>query len=326
MFDIADCDGSTMVIMDNCEQVQIDCVKNSRIFVGACASSIFIRNCSNTTFYTCCRQLRLRDCENCKFYIYSMSEVHIEYSNGLLFASFNGGYAQHADHLAKAHLDVSKNLWYDIFDHNDPGKTREHWGLLPESEYEEPWFPDGSGVVAVPRTKPNSVARVEQDSNMQAFGFEQLRADAAKSVAPPAAPPAATSTATTTETSAGKADTSTASIAPLPPPGPVKVAIIGAGDVGFALYDSLLRIGTSDVVIGSRDPTSEKVISLLAAHPGTKAIPIKEATAWAEVIILAVPGMRTVEDYTKCLESLGGASNTRGKVCCCTNWFHPHIS
>jgi protein XRP2 len=56
-FDIADCDGSTLIVMDNCEQVQIDEVKNSRIFIGACASSIFIRNCTNCTFYTSCRQL-----------------------------------------------------------------------------------------------------------------------------------------------------------------------------------------------------------------------------------------------------------------------------
>jgi len=91
-FDIADCVNSTLVIMDNCEQVQIDCCKNCRIFVGACASSIFIRNCENCVFYTCCRQLRLREVTNSVFYIYSMSEVHIEESNTVQFAPFCGGY------------------------------------------------------------------------------------------------------------------------------------------------------------------------------------------------------------------------------------------
>jgi hypothetical protein len=75
MFDIGDCTDSTLIIMDNCEQVQVDVVTNSRILVGACASSIFIRNCSNCVFYTCCRQLRLREVTNCTFYIYSMAEV-----------------------------------------------------------------------------------------------------------------------------------------------------------------------------------------------------------------------------------------------------------
>ena len=109
MFDIADCTNSNLIIMDNCEQVQIDMVTNSRIFVGACASSIFIRNCSNCVFYTCCRQLRLRDVTNCSFYIYSMSEVHIEYSNNVRFAPFNGGYPQHREHLRRSNLDPTHN-------------------------------------------------------------------------------------------------------------------------------------------------------------------------------------------------------------------------
>ncbi len=90
MFDIADCNNSTLIVMDACEQVQIDEVKNSRIFIGACASSIFIRNCSNCVFFTSCRQLRLRDDTNSIFFIYSMSEVHIEFSNNLQFAPFLG--------------------------------------------------------------------------------------------------------------------------------------------------------------------------------------------------------------------------------------------
>ena len=132
MFSIEDCDGSTLVIMDQTEQVQIDQVKNCKIFIGACQSSIFIRNCENCVFYTCCRQLRLREVTNSTFYILSMAEVHIEYSNTVRFAPFNGGYPEHARHLTSANLDAKHNLWYDIFDHNDPGKTRENWSLLPE--------------------------------------------------------------------------------------------------------------------------------------------------------------------------------------------------
>lgn len=111
MYDIGDCEGSTLVIMDTCEQVQIDQVKNCRIFIGACASSIFIRNCENCVFYTCCRQLRLREVTQSTFYIYSMAEVHIEYSNTLKFAPFNGGYPEHAQHMAASKLDCSHNLW-----------------------------------------------------------------------------------------------------------------------------------------------------------------------------------------------------------------------
>lgn len=207
MFDIGDCENSTLVIMDNCEQVQIDQVKNCRIFIGACASSIFIRNCENCVFYTSCRQLRLREVVNSTFYIYSMSEVHIEYSNALQFAPFNGGYPEHENHLRAANLNPSHNLWYDIFDHNDPGKNKGNWKLLPVDEYEAPWFPAGEPcALAVPLTAAGSVVRTDQapdggngatGGNEQAFSIQQMIADAealkaaaASSPVPPA-PPAA---------------------------------------------------------------------------------------------------------------------------------------
>jgi Tubulin binding cofactor C len=188
MFDIADCENSTLVIMDYCEQVQIDQVKNCRIFIGACASSIFIRNCENCTFYTSCRQLRLREVVNSTFYIYSMAEVHIEYSNAVKFAPFNGGYPEQLSHMNAAKLDPKYNLWYDIFDHNDPAKDGLNWSLLPEAEYEQPWWPAGAPCEpAVPRTKPGSVVRLDLDEAgvpsaggeaMQSFSVQQLIADA----------------------------------------------------------------------------------------------------------------------------------------------------
>lgn len=190
IFDISDCENSTLVVMDNSEQVQIDNVKKCKIFIAACESSIFIRNCEDCTFYTCSRQLRLRDVKNCSLYTYSMGEVHIEFSSGLKFGCFNGGYPEHADHLKKAKLDATHNLWYDVYDHNDAAKTHEHWALIPEDQYEEPWFPSGTPCEpAVPRTKPGSVPKQEEDvppppgsesSAMQSFSLEQLKQDALK--------------------------------------------------------------------------------------------------------------------------------------------------
>ncbi len=180
MYDIADCQDTELVVMDHCEQVQIDNVKNSKIFVGACESSMFIRNCDNCTFYIACRQLRLREVTNSKFFCFSTAEVHIEYSKNCQFAPFNGGYKEQTQHLVAAKLPyLEHNLWYDIFDHNDPGKTRENWSLLPESQYGAPWFPAGHCVPAIPLTKAGSVQRVEGDTTgdggklgMQSFSLQ----------------------------------------------------------------------------------------------------------------------------------------------------------
>jgi hypothetical protein len=179
MFDIADCEDAELVVMDHCEQVQIDEVKNSRVFVGACESSMFIRNCTGCTFYVACRQLRLREVTNCTFYCFSTAEVHIEYSNTVRFAPFNGGYPEQAQHLTAGKLPVDHNLWYDIFDHNDPGKTGANWSLLPEAEYETGWFPVGECERAIPLTKQGSVMRVDGDTTgdggkegMQSFSLQ----------------------------------------------------------------------------------------------------------------------------------------------------------
>lgn len=179
MFDIADCEGSTLVVMDHTEQVQIDQVNNCKVFIGACASSIFIRNCKNCTFYTCCRQLRLREVEDCVFYIFSMSEVHIEYSSKLKFAPFNGGYPEHANHLKAANISSQPNLWYDIYDHNDPNKSGLNWTLMSDSDYEEPWFPAGETCeIVVPKTAPGSDKTRAVEQSMQSFSLQQMMIDA----------------------------------------------------------------------------------------------------------------------------------------------------
>ncbi len=192
VFDIADCKNSTLVVADHSEQVQIDECHNCRIFIAACASSIFIRNCSSCTFFTACRQLRLRDVSNSTFYIYSMSEVHIEFSNTLRFAPFNAGYPEHAEHLKKANLNPANNLWYDIYDHNDPGKTHGNWALLPEEQYEAPWFPLGTACsIAVPRNAPHLVVTKKEEPGMQSFSMQDILADAEKiAVQVPALPKA----------------------------------------------------------------------------------------------------------------------------------------
>ena len=124
VFEIGDCENVVVVIMDHISQLNIDNCCNSKFFIGACAGSIFIRNCSNTTLYSCCQQLRLRDCVNSQFFTFSGSEVHIELSSACRFGPFHGGYPEHEDQLGKAGLDPEgHSLWYQIFDHNDPYKT-----------------------------------------------------------------------------------------------------------------------------------------------------------------------------------------------------------
>eukprot|EP01042_Synura_sphagnicola_P002853 gene2853-3482_t len=117
-----------------------------------------------------------------------MSEIHIELSSGLKCAPFSGGYPEHAEHLKSAGLDPNHNLWYDVFDHNDPAKSHANWSLVDPSAYEEPWFPVGACEPAVPYTHIGSVKKIEYD-DMQSFSFDQLVKDATALTPPTSVPP-----------------------------------------------------------------------------------------------------------------------------------------
>jgi hypothetical protein len=187
-----------------------------------------------------------------------MSEVHIEYSSNVSFAPFNGGYPDHAKHLAKAKLNIEQNLWYDIFDHNDPAKTREHWSLIDPSQYEEPWFPAGLCDRAIPLTQAGSVQRTYEESGMESYGASQLRADAEAVNAAVAAPPPPAELSLPPQHDA--------SVPPPLPPVPAettaevvtgpKIAVIGKGQVGIALGKRFLEAGWQ-LKFGSRTPTNE---------------------------------------------------------------------
>jgi len=83
------------------------------------------------------------------------------------------------------------------------------------------------------------------------------------------------------------------------------IAIIGSGDVAVALGPQFARQGHK-IVYGSRDPSQERVVTLVAetAH-GASATTPAEAVKAADIVVLAVPGMM-VAQITKSLGDLSG--------------------
>ena len=68
----------------------------------------------------------------------------------------------------------------------------------------------------------------------------------------------------------------------------MKIAIIGAGNVGGALATGWARKG-HEVHIGARNSQSEKVQKLLSSHPSLEVFTVEEAVQRSEVILLATP-------------------------------------
>jgi len=161
-FDISDCEGVTLAICDNSEQVQIDNCDGCKVFVAASSEAIFVRDCKNCTFTIACKQLRTRDCVNCTFYLYSKTEPIIETSTGMKFAPFNGAYPGHEQAMAKANLQPAHNLWFAVYDFNDEAKTGVNWRRLAQEEEEPVWCPIGPAENCCPRVEAGSLALPSQ--------------------------------------------------------------------------------------------------------------------------------------------------------------------
>src|SRR5271157_121065 len=67
----------------------------------------------------------------------------------------------------------------------------------------------------------------------------------------------------------------------------MRIAVIGAGNVGGGLGAAFARAGHS-VVFGVRDPSSDKCRAALAAAPGSGALTAAEAVAGADVVAFAL--------------------------------------
>ncbi len=69
---------------------------------------------------------------------------------------------------------------------------------------------------------------------------------------------------------------------------PATIAVIGTGNVGPSLGYAFGGVG-HEVIYGARSPDSDAARAAVAKTPGGSVMPIAEAAARAEVVVLAVP-------------------------------------
>lgn len=101
----------------------------------------------------------------------------------------------------------------------------------------------------------------------------------------------------------------------------MKIAVLGAGNVGGALAEALAH-KNHDIVLGVRDPIASKYKELAKKiGSGTQLMDMRAAANWGEVILLATPWSAT----RSVLEHVAGALD--GKVLIdCTNPIGPGLN
>ena len=99
----------------------------------------------------------------------------------------------------------------------------------------------------------------------------------------------------------------------------MKIAVIGIGNVGGTLGLAWAKAG-HEVIFGVRDPTSEKVKTLLEnTGSNARVTEVSEAAAAAEIVVFATPWLAT-EDAVQTAGDLEGKL-----VVDCTNPISPDL-
>lgn len=79
----------------------------------------------------------------------------------------------------------------------------------------------------------------------------------------------------------------------------MKIAVIGAGNVGGALAAGWARAG-HEIVLGARNPADNELKALMASNKNISATSVSEATEQAEVILISVP-VAAINDVAQAL-------------------------
>lgn len=132
-FNIEECKGCDIFLLDHLACAFIDYCEDCRIFVGPVESSVMLRNCTSCSLVIACQQFRSRDCQDCRTALMCATEPIIETSANMQFACFDFMYFSLRDQLARAGLRLWNNKWWQVYDFNKD-MDRPNWGLLPQEE------------------------------------------------------------------------------------------------------------------------------------------------------------------------------------------------
>lgn len=133
MKDLVEC---TVYILDISATIYIDNCVDCRFYVAPVTGSFYLRDSRNCVCSVACKQMRVKNCTNATFFLYSVSDPHIEKSFDMKFAPYNFAYPGQTDDFKRVGFDVKVNLWCKVFDHSS-SEGDGHFSLLPPKEFKK---------------------------------------------------------------------------------------------------------------------------------------------------------------------------------------------
>lgn len=105
-----------VTVHDFCDSITVDKATDCVFELAAVRGSVFIRDCTNSTFKVVCGQFRCRGCQGCTFLLHVKTEPVIESSRGIKIGSARVGYPELLTHMERALLFPTLNHWDRIHD------------------------------------------------------------------------------------------------------------------------------------------------------------------------------------------------------------------
>lgn len=121
-----------ILIFDAVDSITMDDCEDCELVVATCENSIFLRTCTNCTFTIACKQLRTRDCKDCKINLFTTTDPVVESSTHMHFYPFNLAAPNLISRFKAARFDARNNRFVHVFDFTKDdaklhGGGREHF-------------------------------------------------------------------------------------------------------------------------------------------------------------------------------------------------------
>ena len=122
--------------MNRIADIKVEKVTNSHLHLGPVESACFLRDCSGCIVTVACSHFRAKNCQNLQVFLYCRSGPSIEFCDNLVFGPYNFMHPLQDSNIQAAGLDLSTNLWSEVFDFNAvEGET--NWEIMQPQNFSE---------------------------------------------------------------------------------------------------------------------------------------------------------------------------------------------